>query len=440
MTPEPHKRRRSIVETATYVVAAYVIALAGINVHEIVPWTSHIFPVFGQSLDRTSVDAAWRDVESQYVVRSVDDNVASAGAEQGIITALQEKYGDRFSAYLTAAEEQALNAELSGQRGGSIGVSLEPECHGAVCGSGQTADAAIIAAVLVGQPADKAGIRPGDQLISVNGKHLTAMAAAVVDQVDIAASLIRGQAGTDVHLVVARAGVQVPITVTRENLVIPSVYTRRFGSTLYMQVTGFDTNTGAEAVAQLKQGLAAGATSIIIDLRDNGGGYVTAAQTLASQFVAPIPGKQEDVVVRRGRLDANQDPGSAEKVVHDTINGGGVALTPKLAILVNGNTASAAEIVTACLHDYHRATVVGVQTFGKGSVQEDFPLPDGSDLHLTVEKWYGPDGESIDLHGITPDLVVPLGNPAEQFSLDAVGGNPSVDPQLQAALKVVGPQ
>jgi carboxyl-terminal processing protease len=107
-------------------------------------------------------------------------------------------------------------------------------------------------------------------------------------------------------------------------------------------------------------------------------------------------------------------------------------------VLVNGGSASASEIVTAALRDYHRATVVGTTTYGKGSVQLDFPLPDGSDLHLTVEKWYGPDGESIDGTGITPNDVVSLPSPSDLFTLEAESADPSQDPQLQAALSIAG--
>ena len=145
------------------------------------------------------------------------------------------------------------------------------------------------------------------------------------------------------------------------------------------------------------------------------------------------------VVVRRGRLTSTAAPQSAEKVEVDTIQSGGVALTPRLAVLVDGDTASAAEIVTAALHDYQRGPVVGQKTFGKGSVQEDFPLPDGSDLHLTVERWYGPNGESIDVSGITPDRAVALNSRDNRFRLDAEGPDAAVDSQLQAALAAVRP-
>jgi carboxyl-terminal processing protease len=215
------------------------------------------------------------------------------------------------------------------------------------------------------------------------------------------------------------------------------VYSRVIGHVLYMQVTGFDTDTGAVARTQLQQGIAGGATSIILDLRQNGGGYVSAAQSLVSEFVAATA-THKYVVIRRGRLAANGDLSSAEEVSNDVIQSGGVALTQPMAVLVDGDSASAAEITAAALRDYHRATLVGDKTFGKGSVQVDFPLPDGADLHLTVERWYGPNGESIEGSGITPDRAVALPNPDSRFQLDAQSPPASGDAQLQAALAVVG--
>jgi C-terminal peptidase prc len=160
---------------------------------------------------------------------------------------------------------------------------------------------------------------------------------------------------------------------------------------------------------------------------------VGSAHRGASEFLTPGPG-QQDVLVRRGRLAPSGDPQSAQRVEHDEIRPNGAAPSTRLVVLVDGDSASAAEIVAAALHDYHRGTLLGIKTFGKGSVQEDFQLPDGSDLHLTVERWFGPAGESIDGTGITPDRVVALPDPDHRFRLDAQGADATADPQLQAAL------
>jgi carboxyl-terminal processing protease len=431
-----------VTRTLGVVAACYLTALVVLNLStsSYSVFIERIFPrISGQSsVDQLSIAAAWQAIEQNYVIRGVPTAQGTQGAEQGIVQILHDTYNDRFTAYLSAAQYQELNSTLGGRRDGSIGIAVEPRCDGGtLCASGQTADVAVIEDVLVNQPADRAGIHRGDALIAVDGKPLASMGSDELTRIDKAASQVRGTVGTTVHLTVLRANAQMTIAVTRANLQIPSVYTQLLGHVLYMQVTGFDTDTGTVARTQLQRGLAAGATSIILDLRQNGGGYVSAARSLVSEFVQPTS-TQKNVVIRKGRLPLNGDPNGAQEVVDDTIQSGGLALTQPMAVLVDGNSASAAEITTAALHDYHRATIVGQKTFGKGSVQVDFPLPDGADLHLTVERWYGPDGESIEGNGITPDSSVALANPDSRFQLDAQSAPASGDAQLQAALAVLG--
>ncbi len=203
---------------------------------------------------------------------------------------------------------------------------------------------------------------------------------------------------------------------------------------LYLQVTAFDENVGEALRGLIQNGVkGGGVTEVVLDLRHNPGGLVTEAQSIASEFLTP-QGKEQDVVVRRGRLNPNSDPQSAENVQRDQIESGGLVPTLPMAVLIDGSSASAAEIVSAALHDYHRATLVGDKSFGKGSVQQDFGLPDGADLHLTVEKWFGPGGETIDGTGITPDTAVSLPDDDHRFHLDAQSPPASADAQLQAAL------
>ncbi len=444
---EPPQRRRiprpsgGVLRAAAVVAACYLTALLAVNLStsSYGGFINRILPHLGGSpLDQTGIAAEWQTIQQNYVIRNLPPSAGTQGAEQGMVQVLHDAYNDRFSAYLSATQYQELNSTLGGRRDGSIGIAVEPRCAGgAVCAGGQAADRAVIENVLVNQPADRAGVHRGDELVAVDGTTLASLGSDENTRIDKAATLVRGAVSSTVALTVKRGSAQLTLTATRANLQIPSVYSRLIGHVLYLQVTGFDTDTGSVARTRLQQGIAAGATAIILDLRQNGGGYVSAAQSLVSEFVNPTATNRY-VVIRRGRLTANGDLGSAQEVTNDPIQPGGVALTQPMAVLVDGESASAAEITAAALHDYHRATVVGDRTFGKGSVQVDFPLPDGADLHLTVERWYGPNGESIEGSGITPDRPVSLSDPDSRFQLDAQSAPAGGDPQLQAALTLLG--
>jgi carboxyl-terminal processing protease len=394
-----------------------------------------LFPRLGQNpLDTVSVSSAWDVVQQEYVIRAVPGTVGTQGAEGGVIEALRERYNDRFSAFYTAAEYAMLQRDLSGRRNSSIGITLEARCDGGtICPPAATPTVVAIEDVLKGQPADRAGLRNGDILVSVGGRSVAGLAPDTAGRINAVGPLVRGPAGTSVRLVVQRGAREVTVTVTRANLQIPSAYAQRIGRVLYLEVTAFDENTGESVRSLLQDGLRGGVGGIVLDLRQNPGGLVTEAQSTASEFLTPGQG-QQDVVIRRGRLAPNGNPQSAQNVQRDRIESGGLAPTTPLVVLIDGGSASAAEIVAAALHDDHRATLVGQKSFGKGSVQQDFGLPDGSDLHLTVEKWFGPAGESIDGTGITPDLVVGLSDADHRFHLDAQSPPASADAQLQAAL------
>jgi carboxyl-terminal processing protease len=434
--PPPKVTRVLVTVAACYLTALVVLNLASSQYGGFI---DRVFPHIGSgsTVDTTSIAAEWQAIQQNYVIRDVPGGQGTQGAGQGIVQMLHDLYNDRFSAYLTAQQYQQLNSTLGGRRDGSIGIAVEARCGVAQCASGQTPDDAVIEGVLVNQPADRAGIDRGDVLIAVDGVALSSLGSDETTRIDRASQMVRGPVGVSVRITVQRGNIQLTLTVTRQNLVIPSVFTQLFGHTLYIQVTGFDTDTGDAARSQLQKGLAAGATSVVLDLRQNGGGYVTAAQALVSEFVQPTA-THKYVVVRRGRLAANGDPNTAQEVVSDPIQPGGLALTQPMVVLVDGDSASASEITTAALHDYKRATVVGEKTFGKGSVQVDFPLPDGADLHLTVERWFGPAGETIEGQGVTPDRVVALASPDARFQLDAQSPPATGDAQLQAALAVLG--
>ena len=432
---------RPTIKLLSVVALCYLSALAAVNLlsTSIGSRYAFLFPHIGpsSSLDTSSLDQAWGTIQREYVIRGVDGSVGTQGAEQGMIEQLRQKYSDRFSDFLSAQDYQTFNGQLHGQRSGSVGIALEGRCAGgAICPSGQSPTEVVITDVLHNQPAEKAGIHEGDVLVAVGGTQMSSLGSAISDEIDKAGPLIRGDAGTSVAMTVERGPATLTLTVTRADLQIPSVYSQMLGSVLYIQITGMDSDT-PDALRNVLQQNAASASGIVLDLRENPGGLVDTAVAVASEFVSPGQGRQ-DVLSERGRMTSADNPQSAQDVTDEPIKPGGLALQQKLVVLVDGNTASAAEIVTASLHDYHRATVIGTATFGKGSEIRDFPLSDGSVLHLIVDLWYGPAGENIDGKGVTPDQTVQLDSPDHRFRLDAQSPPEAGDLQLQAALQRLG--
>lgn len=423
------------------ILACYVTGLLAVNAPStpLAGVITRIFPRFGHRIDDASIQAAWAAIQRDYVIRDVDSSKGTQGAEEGIVRYLQQTYGDNFSRYLSAADYRAFYGALNGQRTGSIGITLEQRCAGErPCASGQTATELVIEGVLRGQPADRAGLHDGDVLVAVEGTTVDSLSGSLSDRSTVVAGSIRGNPGTVVHLTVRDASGSRTVAVTRADIAVPQVFAQRFGSTVYIQVTSFSDETAPQAHRLLDDNLRGGATSIILDLRDDGGGYVDSARRLASEFLVPGDGRT-DVSVRRGRMSSFSQLQSAQVVEHDAIEPGGIAPNQPLVVLIDGNTASAAEIVSLALRDYHRGTLIGERSYGKGSAQQDEPLPDGGYLHLTVDRWYGPNGESIDQQGVAPDHVVALPNPDSRFSLETQSGPPEGDPQLQAALATLAP-
>lgn len=401
-----------------------------------------LFPTLGssssQNINQASVDKLWNLVQDDYVYRQVPSSLGTSGSEQGIAGALETTYGDHFTLFFTPAEDGALTQQLGGTLTGGIGVEIGAGCGAApVCPGTQQPNDVLIDAVLRNQPANSAGVKTDDVLVAVNGKSLTSLSHSVATQITDAGNLIRGKPGTTVSLTFDRDGSDVTVVVTRQNLVIPSVYTEHLGSVLYLEITGFNQGTGAAVKQALAKNMS-GVTGIVLDMRDNPGGYVTEAESTVSQFVA-LSATDKNVVVQRGRMTVSGGPASAQDVQTYPLESGGLATNHaiKVVVLVDDNTASAAEITTMALRDYHRATaIVGERTYGKGTVQETFALPDGNDIHLTVGLWYGPDNENINNVGIEPTTVVGLDQAGDRFELDVLSPSPASDLQLQAALKV----
>jgi carboxyl-terminal processing protease len=216
------------------------------------------------------------------------------------------------------------------------------------------------------------------------------------------------------------------VTVARADFQSPTVQSVRLrGDVLYLRVYQFGDSTQEEFDAQLRAGIA-GVRGVILDLRDNGGGFVNAATSVISRFV-----ESGEAYEQRGR-DSD--------VQRTNVDGNHPAAGVPLIVLVNENSASASEIVAGSLQARGRARLVGAKTFGKGSVQIDYQLDNGGDLHLTVAHWYLPNGRSIDKQGLTPDVAVLLTDKQAMFDVVQPARGYAGDTQLNRALELVAPQ
>jgi carboxyl-terminal processing protease len=357
-----------------------------------------------KDIDYRSLEEVFTTIRQKYIKPNPDAQKLTRGAAAGMVSALD----DRNSRYLTPEEYQANQSFLEGTFAG-IGASVLDK-------NGQIQ----IASVIPNTPAQKAGIQAGDNIVEVDGESTKGWTA------DQAVKKIRGKAGTHVVLVLERAGKNIKLDLQRENITVPSVATHVFGNrVLYVRVFEFGEKTARDFDQALRDNLKGSVNLVLLDLRDNPGGFVDAANDVVSEFVRTGP--STILLDRHGKRDTKN------------VTGRGVAFDNRLVVLVNENSASASEITAGALKDNNRGRLVGVKTFGKGSVQEDFQVRDG-DLHLTIAYWLTPKGHSIEKTGILPDDQVALQHPEDQYQVDRSPNDFSKDSQLTAALAILQSQ
>lgn len=363
------------------------------------------------SLNSKTLNEIWQSMQRHYATPGLSSADAFDAAARGLVhLLLSTKYGDDFSAYYTPAELQKNKDFLAGSFGG-IGATMSTK-------DGKL----IIAGVLAGTPAQQAGLAQSDVVTTIDGVSTDGLT------VDEAVNKIRGSVGSHVRLGVLRSGSTKEFDIVRASINVPSVASTDLSpGVLYVRIFEFGEHTADDFQAALQQGVQHGDKKIVLDLRDNPGGFVTAANAAVSQFVKS--GISVSIVGRDGKHDDQH------------VSGQGVAFSQSLVVLVDGQTASAAEIVSGALKDNRRAKLVGDKTFGKGSVQDDFPITNGGDLHLTIAHWFTPSGHSIQKDprdpnsgGITPDMLVALDKPEHFYHIDSKSADPALDNQLQAAL------
>lgn len=359
---------------AGYGVALRLMRVDGVNFNQL----SQVYSILQQKFDG-SIDP----------VKELD------GAKAGLAAAT----GDPYTVYLDAKAAKALEDDLTGTLSG-IGAEV-----------GIKAQKLVVISPLDGSPAAKAGLRAGDQIIKIDGADPSGLS------LDEAVSKIRGPKGTNVKLSIVRgSGAPFDVTITRDEITVASVkWSITKPGIGLIKISRFGPDTADkidQAAGELKS---QGATKIILDLRDDPGGYLDAAVKVGSEFL-----DQGQLIV--------EERHSGKSI--DKLNslGGGQLVGLPTVVLINGGSASASEIVAGALQDHKAATLVGETSFGKGSVQEVERLGGGAELKVTIAHWYTPGGKNINKEGIKPDVEIKM--TPEDY--DA-----SRDPQLDKAIEVI---
>jgi carboxyl-terminal processing protease len=346
-------------------------------------------PINATGLD--VVNQAWDYLFSRYVDKTkLDSQNMSRAAIEGIIGTLH----DRYTAYLTNSELNQFMTSLQGEYAG-IGavVSLQDE-------------KVVIVSPFPGSPAEKAGLKSGDIILEINGEPITGLS------LDVAVSKIRGPTGTAVKLLILHAGESQPveIEVTRAIVELPSVVYEMRGDIAYIIINQFTERTDTELVPVIQKLKEDKAKGIVLDLRDNGGGWLDTVIRVASHFIS------EGVIVK-----VRSNEGIIE--TPEAIPGLETTDLP-MVVLVNNYSASGSEVLAGALQDHHRALITGNTTYGKGSVNTPVQLSDGSGLYITIARWLTPDDRLIEGQGIEPDVKLELTGEAEiQWAIDYLSGN-----------------
>lgn len=342
-------------------------------------------------LDFSSLNDVYQELVDNYD-GTISPDKAIQEAKRGLVKAAEDPY----TYYMTAQEANDFNKDLNGDVGAGIGVEI-----------GLRDGLVKVLRTTPNNPARRAGVLAGDIIYKADGEDISALSVEEV------AKKLRGSEGSKVKLTVVRDSKEIDFDLTRETINNPSVYAEMRGKTAIITITRFDEDTGNLARNEANNAKNKGANKIILDLRGNGGGYVSAAVDVASLWL-----DGDTIMVQKSTN------GFYNKTYYAN-RGQAVLSGIKTIVLVNGSTASASEIVAGALKDHGKATLIGEKTYGKGSVQSLEPLSGGEILRVTIAKWYTPKDVNINKEGIQPDEVV-------ERSFEQI--NKEIDPQLDAAL------
>ena len=387
------EKRQQLSWFLTLVIVAIVSFVAGARSDALFANVASVFGVrtSNKTIDLSSVQKTYQELIANYDGK-LDTQKLIYGANRGLV----EAAGDPHTAYMDPDETKEFDKSLSGQIGGGIGAEI-----------GLRNNKPTIIKPLENSPAQKAGIKAGEVIVKVNDE------ASSDWSVEKVVSKIRGEVGTSVKLTLLSGGQTREVSVVRQNIVSPAVESEIDGEIGILKVNRFGDDTVSLARKYASEFVEKGVKKVILDLRNNPGGTVGAAQGLLGIWLD----NQIAMTERRG----------SEIVKTLRTTGTPILGNIKTVVLINGNSASASEITAGALREYGKATLVGQKSYGKGSVQIVLGLPGGSQMKVTEARWYTPKGKNIDKTGIEPDVKVDL-------SSDDVNNN--VDPQMDKAKSI----
>lgn len=391
-------------KTLGFVLVLIVVFLAGYFVHaSVVPESSKVEGLIFLEEGRPTVVSfepfwkAWNTLNEKFVNSSEIENQEKVW---GAIEGLANSYNDPYTVFLRPEDTTIFEEDISGNFQG-VGMEI-----------GIRDNILTVVSPLRGTPAERAGIKAGDKILAINGSSTSPMS------VDEAVRHIRGEKGTTVTLTIAREGVDEPLEkeLVRDVIEIPTVEYRKLDNGIFL-INLFNFNAPSTGLfdGALREFKNSGYKKLILDLRNNPGGFLEAAVQVSSHFL-----EEGKVVVTE---DFRED---GEDRVHRSSGLDTVSSDVEVVVLINEGSASASEIVAGALKEHGIATLIGATTFGKGSVQELVPITRDTALKVTVAKWLTPDGNSISEGGLEPDIKVPM--TLEEFE-------EGLDPQLDEAVE-----
>ena len=337
-------------------------------------WMPAAGPVFAETQDQSgNGQARWHEVYEillEHHVSAPDGDDLAEAAIEGMIESLNDPYTEYFTPEELENFQNSVNQTYVG-----VGIQL-----------GVSEDRFYVDRVFEGSPAAESKVLPGDTIAEIDGKSIEGW------ELEQVSGAIRGQEGTKVKLTLLRGGRRIEVELTRRQVTIPAVSVKRLdGRTAYVQLTTFSQDAGMKMREVLQELEKEGLEALVLDLRDNPGGYLQTAREIAAMFID------------RGELMLTKNRDGVQRPL---LIFGGRDPDYQVVVLVNGNSASASEVLAGALQDHQAAVLVGEKTFGKGSVQSLVKLESGGALKVTIEEYYTPAGHPVNGVGITPDVPV----------------------------------